>query len=359
MTGRRIAIGAAAMCVAATAAGQDTTDARRHPSVQVGSALRVAFVARVQLDVNGSRLRGPERGRMLDLAQKRVGLEGRLRKSVRFRFDAEIDRRDPWRDAYLDYRPLRVMKVRAGRFKVPFSLDQNTPLARLDFTRRSRAATWLAPRRDQGVMLEGRLWRKRVTYEAGAFAGDRTTAVRVAAAPFVGHGAAGRFRAALAFTRGQLHERVERAYWVKGSSGRTGLEVQWAPGPVALAAEYIRTTDERLNQGVAGDDLPPLVADGWYVTGRWTIRAARRPAGRRVALAARVERLRTPPAGADANPRAAIVERLHGRAWTVGASVHLNPWVRLQADVTRERDRIERAGRAPRWSPTLRIQVGI
>lgn len=354
-----VAVAATAMCAAASAAvAQETGDGGSQPSVRVGRALRVAFVGRVQLDV-----RRPEPGTRredaaaFDVAQKRVGLKGRLTQATSFQVEAELDRRDPWRDVYAAYRASRALAVRAGRFKAPFSLDENTGSARLDFTRRSHAATRLAPGRDLGLMLAGRLWHKRLTYEAGAFHRDRTAAVRVAVSPFAGRTApAGRVHAALAFTRGRLEERLVRSYWLEGARSRMGLEMRWEPGPVAITAEYMRTNDERHGQSPAGEDLPALIADGWYLSAKWRLRAGRAPARPGIDLVARVEGLRAARGGADANPRAESPHRPHDRALTLGVNAYPSRWVKLQADVTRERDA---TGGAPGWRPSIRIQVGI
>jgi hypothetical protein len=51
----------------------------------------------------------------------------------------------------------KAIRVRAGRFKVPFSLEETTGVKHLDFVDRSLAATQLAPGRDVGVMAHGRV----------------------------------------------------------------------------------------------------------------------------------------------------------------------------------------------------------
>ena len=65
------------------------------------------------------------------------------------------------------------MQVQGGQFRLPFSLDENTGSTNLDFVYRSLAARQLAPGRDPGVMVHGRvLPRRLLRYEAGVFSDD-------------------------------------------------------------------------------------------------------------------------------------------------------------------------------------------
>src|SRR5205085_10181029 len=95
-----------------------------------------------------------------------------IRDVIEFQVEAELARSDPWRDVYVEYKEFGVARVRAGQFKLPFSLDENTGATNLDFLFRSLAATQLAPGRDPGLMVHGRAVGKVLGYEAGLFAHD-------------------------------------------------------------------------------------------------------------------------------------------------------------------------------------------
>ena len=188
-----------------------------------------------------------------------------------------------------------------GKFKVPFSLDETTSTINLDFVNRSRAADLLAPGRDRGVMSTavcssaGPSSTKSVpssttggmragTTAAGFTAtgpsqyaprhnpGDRRSrhsaisrsaprSLQHAAGRLPGPARANRIRSAVVSSRS----------WIKGQRRRVGLQLRWRPGPFSVKSEYIRLTDERLDQSVDDTDLSPFLATGWYVSGTWAI----------------------------------------------------------------------------------------
>lgn len=351
----------AVLLPAASAAAQDAADGARHPSVRLG-AVQIELLARVQLDarLKAGAVERDEEERGLDVGRKRVGVRGRLARIAAFEVEAELEARDPWRDAYIEYRQFRSLRVQAGHFKVPFSLDYTTSSARLDFIDRSHAANRLAAGRDRGVMAHGRLLDDRLEYEAGAFADGETKAVRVAARPFgARRSAAGALTAAVAYTYGALDERRVESVWVKGSRRRAGFELQWQPGPVALTGEYMRAADERLGQGIGGETLAPLVRTGWYGAGTWTVRPAPGSKRPRLELAARVDGLRVGRGGARAgaafSPRAAVVAGRADQALTLGVNWFVMPRVKLQVNGVRARTDATRA----RWTPLARLQVAV
>jgi phosphate-selective porin len=133
-----------------------------------------------------------------------------------------------------------------------------------------------------------------------------------------------------------------------------------------MQAEYIRLTDERRGQSVEDTDLPPLVADGWYLGATYALTGERnRRSG--VELAARYETLGFGSRGADAHAstsaRADAVLGNTDRAMTLGISWSMNRWVRLQANVVREDIQRPSMGPVPArpgfWSRAFRIQLTI
>jgi phosphate-selective porin len=163
---------------------------------------------------------------------------------------------------------------------------------------------------------------------------------------------------------------------VSGRRLRVGGDLDWRPGPFGVRGEFLRADDARQHQGLLGETLPPLRAQGWYVSGVWAVAgrtahatandgfAVRGLAG--LELAARAEQLSFGTPGAAAaqvwTPRAEQLSTVTDRAWTVGINWTLNRLVRIQANAVRETvaDR-SRGAATPRsaWFPVARLQVAL
>jgi len=174
-----------------------------HPSLRAGSQLRVDFLGKFQWD---ARQPGddPQSFRSTELHRARIGIEARLFRHFEINLERELTEREiegrathPWKDAYLNVNYSDYARVRMGKFKIPFGLDQLTGISNLDFLYRSLAGTYLAPARDIGVMVYGDAADNRINYWAGAFKQDgenarsgrivganETGAVRATVAPF-------------------------------------------------------------------------------------------------------------------------------------------------------------------------------
>lgn len=370
------------------------------PSIRFGDRLRVAVRARVQTGTSRSEA---EDG--ADLERRRIGLEGSFGKLLQFEVTRELAHSRPWRDAYVDYRQFPAARVQVGRFKLPFSLDENTGAGGQDFVSRSMVASALAPGRDQGVMVHGRVWRKVLSYEAGVFAHDgdnararddlsmpagRTAAFRVSSAFGGKAGVHAAFAAASSDVPATIWTIRGRtpleatffpsALWVQGARRRIGVEARWARGPFALQSEYIRLTQERLFQSVQGGALDPVVAKGWYVAGTWALAGDRKAQRRRspgasvlqsgpgaVELAVRLEALTFGHLGdaadASVSSRAETVLGNRNRTLTLGLNWYLGPHLRLQGNVIRDALWDPLRGALPAapayWSSVLRVQVGM
>lgn len=367
----------------------------------------VRFEPTVRVQIDSRPARGSEQDLdALDVARKRVGVQGRVGRRLSFELEAELQRTSPWRDAYISYRAIDAVRLQAGQFKVPFSLERVTGSTKLDFVNRSLAATVLAPRREQGAMVHGRVLRRIVRYEAGVFRHDRratfdgpdaptsgrTAALRVTAQPFaavksvwsdlqagmaVTHG---EIRPGLATLRGRtaLGERFlpSASYWVAGSRRRTGLEARWRPGPFSAAGEYMRQTDERRAQAVDGSDLSPLVGSGWHVSGTWVVTGESKKKlddGPRsplfhggigaIEIGARLERLAFGSAGLGSpstHSRADRLARRSDRALTLGVNWLPHRLVKVQANLVR--DAAETEGISPpraAWGQVFRLQLSL
>ena len=143
-----------------------------HPTIKLGD-LTVMFRARLQADWNktdGS-TENPD-APVLDIARRRVGIEGTYGKLFEYQADFDLDHQDDrWRDLYLNYSQFGEAQFQYGKFKMPFSVDENTSPTNLDFIYRSLAASTLAPRRDHDFMAHGRCSRV-FRYEVGLFDHD-------------------------------------------------------------------------------------------------------------------------------------------------------------------------------------------
>jgi phosphate-selective porin OprO/OprP len=379
-----------------------------YPSLHLGKGTHVDLRARVQLDARGADSPGNDSDEPeTDFARRRIAIEGEIRGVVAFELDRELEGENAWRDVYANYKQFDFVQVQGGKFKLPFSLDENTSPTNLDFVYRSLAARVLAPGRDRGVMVHGRVLDRIVRYELGVFDhdgrnarsrnlervyGDQALAGRVVVQPFrSSKSILTDLQVGAAFTSSDLPEGTrslrgtttfEETFfdpdlWVLGRRERTGFEFRWRPGPFSLKSEYMRVTTERRGQSVEDSDLSPLLATGWYVSGTWAITGEnkadglnkpRRPFMRggfgALEVAARIEDLKFTSAASDGVPslsiRADLVEASSDRVTTIGASWYLNQWIKIQLNAIREAlanpERRSLAAREPSWSFVTRFQ---
>lgn len=406
---------------ASTAPAQDTQGSLQQPgahrevgfrwddraSLHLGKGTRLDFRARVQADTRRSDMSLADVGQDFEITRRRIGIEGTVAGVVDFEIERELQHDDAWRDVYANYRQFVFVQVQAGKFKLPFSLDENTGAANLDFVYRSLAADALAPGRDRGVMMHGRLLGRRLRYELGMFDhdgrnartrnpervfGGRTLAGRTVVQPFrASKTPASELQLGLAFTSSELPlgastlrgrtalegDFFDPDLWVQGLRRRAGVEMRWRPGPFSVKAEYIRVTTERREQSVEDTDLSPLLATGWYISGTWALTGERKADGltvpRRpllrggfgaIELALRVEELsfRSEAAGdvPSTSPRADVILGNADRAVTLGVNWYLNRWIKVQVNTIRERITDPARGPLPSqpgfWSQVFRFQ---
>lgn len=354
---------------------------RDHPSLSFGDIIRIDFRARFQADVRSSDVSLDDDDlSAVDLARRRIGVAGELARVVDFQIEGELGSDNTWRDVFINYRPSDRLQVQGGKFKLPFSLDENTSATNLDFVYRSRAASQLAPGRDRGLMAHGRV--QQLRYEVGVFAhdgdnargnnathvsGDATLGGRVTVQPFrSSKSPAEDLQAGVAYTTSDVPVGVSdirgrmalgqpffpSGLWVSGARRRVGFETRWRPGPFSIKSEYIYLSEERLGQGVQDNDLPSVVSRAWYVSGTWIATGERKSRGPdepkrplfgggygAIELAARVESLRFEGVGDDVpstSPRAETLAPSRDRAITVGVNWFPNRWVKVQANAIRE-----------------------
>ena len=143
------------------------------PSIVFGEDLSVDVTGRVLMEWR--KFDPPIGEDLFHLRTMRIGLKGELTRHFDWEIEREITDQDTipvgdWKDVYLEWTTFDALRVKGGRFKVPFGLEQNTGIGNLDFAYRALGSTALTPGRDRGVMVFGDLGR--VNYEAGVFDDD-------------------------------------------------------------------------------------------------------------------------------------------------------------------------------------------
>ena len=383
------------------------------PSVRFAEALRVDLTGLLDFEWRGSDGRLPDDA---EFGRKRLGIDGRLFDVLAFEVERDLgDDHDPWRDVFAEWRQYRALRVRGGHFKIPFGAERLSSIRSLEFVRRSVVTETLTAERDTGVELSGRLAGDTVSYMAGAFrhdgssspegldddgdeagqwSGRNTVAGRLVVAPFARSGPRPMRRLAVGagYTHGELSEGLHspmlrttsdfdafEPMYVAGTRQRASVDAMLTHGPFSIGGEYLRLWDQRERQGLSGEDLPDLVADGWYVRAGWMAvgdlrdggTTPRRPLFRggagAIQLAGRIEALGfrsdAPWEEPFRNPRAANVFGNDFRAWTVGINWYPVRYVKLQVNVVREHlgDPERRPDTARGWSTSrlFRVQLSL
>ncbi len=363
------------------------TKSPKHPTLHVGDALTLDVAGRIETDArmatNAIGLDQPQ----LDWQDRRIGIKGAVFKKMTFELSRELGKdfeestglseKTAWRDAYVNVRVTKGFGVEAGHFKLPFGYEELTGETNLDFAHRSLAARVLSPGRDPGIMAHGRLFDRRVEYQAGYFSRDGSNArtdqtegghdslaARVVVLPFAADPprAIDSLQIGIATADSRLENQLgirgrtalgdgvffNRMY-VNGQRRRIGLEAAWANGPVSLSSEYITFSDERKGMGFSGDDLPSIAAQAWYLAGTWALTGERKHGrleprhdlGRggigAFELAARVEALRFNsvdyPGSPFGFPSGAKLGTNADHVTTIGVNWYVNRYVKLQNNI--------------------------
>ena len=323
----------AAIALAALAAPALAQDRRgfvwnNRPSIVFGEDVNVDLKGRVQLD---GRWFDPDVGEeQFDVRTVRVGLKGDLTRHFDWEIEREIEelydesvtedqinlglveprwRFGQWKDVFLNWSTFDGLRVKSGRFKMPFGLEQNTSVSDLDFSYRTLGSVKIAPGRDTGVMVYGELLDNSLIYEAGVFDDDGDNgeleeerfvlegedlenigpsfAARVVGEIFRRLPVHDRLKGAevgIAYTRAYVPEGLnslqgedlwgynffDRVY-VKGYRQRLGLQWDWSPGPTGFRAEWMQSREERLGQSNRNEDLSDFIGTAWYASATWIL----------------------------------------------------------------------------------------
>lgn len=391
-------LAAAALCMfglAASRAAEAQTPAQ--PPAEPSAAFEFNLTGYVQLDAHAwpgwdtspgtGRLR-PER---YELRRARPGVQGRFKQMA---FELSVDPFDNdnifVRDAYVETRLRRRLRLRIGQFKLPGGAEYARSAANLEFLERSALAQWVSPGRDIGAALLGRL-PGNVAYEAGVFAGDANG--RNSRSGLTGAGrlewsgrrdvtigsslTVGKLSAVDADPANGLEARSPAGYrffdrvYVDGMRVRTGADLAWTPGAWQLRAEWLRARDQRKGQGLDLEDLPSVVSVGWSasLTRQFGRGGNRRGGWRDWEVGVRAEGLSFDDAGASTGRdsvrlRATDIRRRGGQSATASLAWAPNRWTRWLATSGVERFPEARSApnegkSAPYWVAGLRLQFAL
>ena len=387
------------------------------PSIVFGEDVKIDLRAKLQFDWRKFDPQIDED--TFDFRTARVALKGDLTKHFDFEVERGIEtqgRFGDWKDVYLNWSTFDELRIKAGRFKMPFGLEQNTGATDIDFAYRSLASQIIAPGRDRGVMAYGQISGNDLTYEFGVFDDDGDNG-ELREPQFVeagedlndvGPSYAGRITAnvlkplpvadklksmrfGVAYTTAQIPEglnslRGQSVYgtedffepvYVKGRRQRYGAQFDWTPGPTGFKAEWMQSREERIGQSNRNQDLSDFVGTGWYASGTWFVTGEDKDDNINpktplfqggigaIEIGARYDQLEFGSASKDGpaftNPRAEHLVSNSDRVWTFGVNWMLNRWVRVITNAAHET--FDDASRTPDrgtdkfWSGLIRLQV--
>ena len=405
-------------CTAIPAAAQDKRGFvwNDRPTIVFGEDISLELKGRALLEW---RRFDPEIGEdTFHLRTARVGLAGELTRHFEWEVEREIEEVDDqwqfgaWKDVAGEWKTFDAFRIKGGRFKMPFGLEQTTGVSDLDFAYRALGSTAIAPGRDRGVMMHGEIGR--FDYEAGVFNDDGDNA-ESDEPQFVEQGEdlddvgpavavrvtgdllrllpVGRLRSAtlgVAYTTSSVPEGLNglrgEALWgydffdrvyVKGRRQRLGAQFEWTPGPTSLKAEWIQSREQRKEQSNRDQDLSDYIGEAWYVAGTWFITGEdkdsninpKRPLFKggigAIELAARYDQLGFRSASttgtAFTNPRSEHLLPNTDRVTTFGINWITSPWTRVLINAIHEsfedENRTPEAGTNSFWSGLIRLNI--
>jgi phosphate-selective porin OprO and OprP len=385
------------------------------PSLRLGQELRVDLRARLQSDFRGFSPDLETDEGMFDIHRARLGIEGKFLRHFDYQVERELrehfgglEPKHPWKDVYVNFDYFDNFQIQAGKFKIPFGLEQLTSASNLDFVNRALIASDLTPAREQGVALHGRFFKRGISYDAGVFRydgenseshtdvrGKTAYALRLNATPLRPLRLPldlGKIELGIATVSSDVPEGLNSLrghtysgkdffnhVYVKGRRLRVGTEFNWQPGPFTLKSEWIQVGEERNDQSIRETDLPSKVSRGWYVVGAWVLTGESSDGGVQprhpfpnsgigaIEIATRLEQERfgssEHPGTAQSGPRSANIFGNSDRAWTAGINWYLNRFVKVQLNGIHETiEDVNRApitGREKYWMGILRLQFSM
>jgi phosphate-selective porin len=321
-------------------------------SFRMGKLFRADLRGSVNADINAND--------DFDFGRARIGVEGKFLKHFQYEVEHDFRSTHSWKDVFLDLNHLDDAQVKVGKFKIPFSMDELTSVKALDFVNRSRIARDLAPARDIGVMLHGRLFSEVLGYQAGVFRNDgensesdtgvrgmQTYAARLTAEPLKTlHFGAAVMTSKVPEGLNSLKQKGAPEVYVKGKRLRFGTEFRWESGPFSIKSEWVHVSEARNGQSIRQTDLPAKLSRGMYLSGTWRMKKP-------FQLAARYERVwygsADPEGIAFSSPRSPTLPVTVNQIWTGGVNWFPHPFVKIQFNGVRDQH----------WTGVIRLQFSM
>lgn len=213
-------------------------------------------------------------------------------------------------EAYVDLHYADEIRIRFGKFKVPFGLERLQPEVATTFVERG-LPTLLTPNRDLGVQVHGVLAGGVLAYQLGVFDGvadnasvDTDTSdhkelvARVVVTPLAGgdplvrtlavggavmvgteHGTLAQTDLGTWLTQGQTTffqyktgATLPTSPIADGRHTRATAHASWYTGPLGVLAEYVRSSQ---HVGLGTQPATRVTADAWQVLGQWVVSGGR------------------------------------------------------------------------------------
>jgi len=276
-----------------------------------------------------------------DIGHARLGVQGKLLKEFQYQVEVDFASTHFWKDVFLDLHHIDYAQVKIGKFKLPFCMDELTSFRDLDFVDRTFTARKLAPGRDIGVMLHGRILKDGLSYQAGVFLHDGENsesktgvrgvpgyATRVTAQPLKNlHLGAAFVGSDVPEGLNSLREKGFTTVFVQGPRLRFGTEFSWEPGPFSIKSEWVHESEARKGQGIHEENLPARISRGAYVTVMWHF-------AKPFQLGGRFEQVRNGSADPEgmpfSSPRAPTLPTETQNIWTGGVNWFVLPFAKIQ-----------------------------
>ena len=237
-----------------------------------------------------------------DIRRARILMEGRAFDYFQYKLEAELEGSQHRRlvDGYVGFDYFPFLKLKAGQFKEPFSLEHLTVDKYIEFMERSMAYH-LTPKRDVGFMVYGGLPGDAVGYAIGIFSGhgrdesggdvgedDKDVCARITIRPFqwTGIGLLEGLHLGGSFAHAHIKTSdvdfgIETAGFTEflrvtprakfylildvDDRRRFGWELAWGLGPLILKGEWIRT--DYHNIALTSGEEFDFFMKAWYVSG--------------------------------------------------------------------------------------------